>query len=199
MWLGEMKNTYWWKCSGRINQGYVREDDRKQDGKMRANETWTSTGLKACEEMDSAKWSIGRSSVIPATPIWMEKQGGKRKKNSLNGKVLVLLVDSEFHDKGSSILYNILTYRYDCSIWCILPGHQGDPLNVYGIVILIGFLSSQAHHLLHNLTRRFGECKKKHIVLMLFIGCSSQAWTSAIGIVISSATLCRCKAPINSI
>ena len=57
MWWGEMANTYWGKCWGRIYLGKGREDDRKQDGKTRVNEIW--------KVLD---WERERSSVIPATP-----------------------------------------------------------------------------------------------------------------------------------
>ena len=66
MWWGEMKNTYRGKCWGRIYQGKGREDDRKQDERTNANETW-----KVLDWERARRWTgrhgVGRSSVVPAT------------------------------------------------------------------------------------------------------------------------------------
>ncbi len=83
MWWGEMANTYWGKCWGRIYQGKGREDDRKQDGNTRINEIW-STGLRAGEETDRA---MRRRKIISYTgdPTWCEKPVEKKKKKIVHG------------------------------------------------------------------------------------------------------------------
>ena len=80
MWWGEMANTYWGKCWGRIYQGKGREDDRKQDGKTRVNEIWKLL------DWERARRRTGRcgerSSVIPATiHDGKSQRKGRRKSN----------------------------------------------------------------------------------------------------------------------
>ena len=53
-------------CWERIYQGKGREDDRQQDGKTRANETWKVLGWERARRR-TGRCGEGRSSVIPAT------------------------------------------------------------------------------------------------------------------------------------
>ena len=66
MWWGEMANTYWGKCWGRIYQGKGREDDRKQDGKTRVNEIWKVLDWERARRR-TGRCGEERSPVIPAT------------------------------------------------------------------------------------------------------------------------------------
>ena len=108
MWWREMKNTYWGKCWGWINQEKGREDDWKQDGKMRANETWKVLGWEWAK-----RWTwwceVGRSSVIPVTHKCLSDhnnyEGWLPGRGLCRTKMLPVVILAKHHSRAPSAVF----------------------------------------------------------------------------------------------
>ena len=92
-----------------MHQGKGREDDRKQDGKTRFNETFKSTGLRVGEEMDRVMWIL-KINNLPVTPHNGKRQGKEEGcvqitvKLRLPNKTVTLVGQLEAHNKISLLL-----------------------------------------------------------------------------------------------
>ena len=98
MWWGEMANTYWGKCWGRIYQGKGREDDRKQDGKTRVNKIWKVLDWERARRR-TGRCGEKRSPVIPAT-LHDGKSQRKRRRHELS-------IQGQFMDNPTRIWLKI--------------------------------------------------------------------------------------------
>ena len=96
-----------------MHQGKGREDDRKQDGKTRFNETFKRTGLSVGENMDSLMWIM----KINNLPVSLHNGKRQRKRRRvqitvqlrLPNKTVTLVGQLEAHKKIS--LYCVGIFR----------------------------------------------------------------------------------------